>query len=122
MYNDIYLRSEDDPNFVPDTLTTSDELENLVTQTRMTLLTNVGEVLGFPYFGFSAMDYLFELNYINLNSLATGAKDQIDTYCTLAENHKVETSAQVYKLEKYRDAVGLNIDIDNLGGFGVLLD
>lgn len=121
MYNDFYLRTIDDPNYVPGVLTVQDEIENLVAQIKMTLLTSKGEVLGMPDFGFSAYDFLFDLNYVNTQSISQGAKEQIDKHCTLAANHTIDTEAQVIQLEKYRDAIGLAIDVDGGGGFGVLL-
>lgn len=122
MYNDFYLRTSEDPNFIPDVLTVQDEMENLVTQIRMTLLTSKCEVLGIPNFGFSAYDFLFDFNYINLVSVEDGANEQINTHCSLMENHTLSAKASVFKMEKYRDALGLNLDIDNKGSFGVLLD
>lgn len=122
MYTDFYVRTQDDPNFIPDVLASNNELENLVTQIRMTLLTTENEVLGMPDFGFSAFKYLFNSNYVNVDTVAAAAKQQIDTYCTLAPTHNVETEANVYEIEKFRDALGLDVTIDGRGSFGVLLD
>lgn len=121
MYNDFYLRVPGDPKYFPDTLTVQNETENLLTQIRMTLLTSKNEVLGLPEFGFGAHDFLFDTNLINTDTVAEVAKEQIDTYCTLAVNHSIETDANVFALEKYRDALALDITIDGDLELGLML-
>jgi len=121
VYNDFYLRSEDDPKYFPDTLSVQNELENLTTQVRMTLLTSKNEVLGMDEFGFGALDYLFDTNLINTLTVASVAKEQIDQYCTLAKDHLITTEANVFQLEKYRDGIALDISIDGDLELGLLL-
>ena len=121
MYNDFYLRSPDDPQYFPDILAVQNDTENLLTQIRMTLLTSKGEVLGMPDFGFGAHDYLFDTNMINTSTVADVAKDQIDLYCTLAEGRDIKTEANIFNLEKYRDALALDIKLDGELELGLLL-
>lgn len=116
------MRPETDPNFIPNILMVSDQTEALVEQIKMTLLTDRGEVLGDPNFGFSAYDYLFSTNSVDISAIESKAGEQISSYATLSNKVQVTTQANVYEIEKYRNAIGLDINVGDLGKFGILFD
>lgn len=122
MYNDFYLRPATDPNFIPGVMVVNNQTEALVQQIKMTLLTDKGEVLGDPNFGFSAFDYLFDTHEVNTTAIENKAMEQINDYVTLSQKTNVSTSAVVYEVEAYRNAIGLDIHVGELGKFGILFD
>lgn len=122
MYLDFYMRTQDDPNFIPGKFVVSDLTESLVEQIKMTLLTNRGEVLGDAGFGFSAYDYLFDVNNADTQSISAKADQQINSYVTLANKVDVKTNAVIYQVEKYRNAIGLDVSVGEQGKFGILFD
>jgi len=122
MYLDFYMRTQDDPNFVTGVLQVSDPTESLVEQIKMTLLTDRGEVLGDSNFGFGAYDYLFDTHTADTQAISAKADQQINSYVTLANKTEVKTSAVVYEVEKYRNAIGLDIQVGQQGKFGILFD
>lgn len=122
MYLDFYMRTSDDPNFIPGVFAISDPTEALVEQIKMTLLTDKGEVMGDPSFGFGAYDYLFDTHTADTATITAKANQQIASYVTLAAKTEVKTSAVVYQVEKYRNAIGLDIQVGDVGKFGILFD
>lgn len=122
MYLDFYLRPPDDPNFISNTFVVSDQTECLVEQIKMTLLTNKGEVMGDTNFGFGAYNYLFDTHTADTAAITANADQQIANYVTLANKVEINTSAVVYQVEKYRNAIGLDIQVGVLGKFGILFD
>src|SRR3989304_1417726 len=54
-----YMRNSDDPNFKDNLLEVSDEIEILISQIKMILLTDQGDILGAPDFGMSLESLLF---------------------------------------------------------------
>lgn len=122
MYTDFYIRPEGDPNFIPGVMVLNDHTEALVAQLKMTLLTNHGEVLGDVNFGFSSFDYLFDTNDVDINSIEHKSMQQINDYVTLSKKTEVKTTAVVYEMDKYRNAIGLDIQVGDEGKFGILFD
>lgn len=59
---DIYTRLASDQTYVPKVETT-DGMEQILSQIKMILGTNYGDVLGNPYFGSCIKKYLFNLSY-----------------------------------------------------------
>ena len=116
------MRTQDDPNFIPGVFTVSDQTEALVEQIKMTLLTDRGEVMGDPNFGFGAYDYLFDTHTANTAAITAKADQQIASYVTLSNQVEVKTAAVVYQVEKYRNAIGLDVQVGELGKFGILFD
>lgn len=123
MITDIYLRSEDDPNFVPDTMHIHDEIEETVTQTKMTVLTQPGEVLGEPDFGLNAFAFLYERdNTVDVESLETRSNNQIQTYVTMDEKFDISSRAVQFEIEEFRSGLGLEIAIGKVGNFGIIFE
>ena len=108
---DFYMRTESDPNFVPDQIEVYDEIESCVNQVRMTLLTNKGEVLGEPDFGLEVTKYLFDFEIDPFN-LADGANAQIQKYVSESRKRKVTAKPSYVTDEKERKTYILQIAID----------
>lgn len=92
MANDIYFRGPNDPNYKEGIVTVSDDIENTLQQTRMTLLTKKGEVLGEPDFGFNMDKYLFEFDSYPASLINQEANEQIKEYVLMAQKYKVEAN------------------------------
>lgn len=119
---DYYMRLQSDPKFEPGKIETNDEIEELVNQIKMTLLTNRGEVLGEPNFGVQIEKYLFEFD-VDPFALSGSASNQIGEYISLARSRQVTVdparipdNANGYG----RDVLVLNINIGDGKSFGLL--
>ena len=59
---ELYMRPPDDPAYKDGILEVSEEIEILLNQIKMILLTDQGDVLGAPDFGMSLEDMLFSFD------------------------------------------------------------
>lgn len=119
---DYYMREEGDPKFQQGKIETTDEIEELVNQIKMILLTNKGEVLGEPNFGVEIEKYLFEFD-VDPFGLAGAASAQVGEYISLAKTREIQIDpARIEdKGNAYgRDVLVLNINIGQGKEFGVL--
>jgi hypothetical protein len=82
MVKEIYIRTEDDPMFIPGIIDYSNEIESIITKVKMLLGTVPGEVLGDSDFGIdieylvfdtkqSALDIKEKLNELLLTYIPT---------------------------------------------------
>ena len=118
---DFYMRSLDDPKYIKDTLETTDEIEEIVSQIRMTLLTEKGEVLGEPNFGVDVNKYLFEFD-IDPFSLSGSAEQQIDKYVTGSRKRDIQVRPGKYTDDRDRQIFVLSINIKGSDSFALLYD
>ena len=118
---DFYMRAVGDPKYIKDTLETTDEIEEAVSQIRMTLLTEKGEVLGEPNFGVDVNKYLFEFD-IDPFALSGSAEQQIDKYVTSSRKRDIQVRPGKYTDEKDRQIFVLSIDIKGSDSFALLYD
>jgi hypothetical protein len=119
---DFYMRTEQDPQFVPDQVEVYNELEAGVNQVRMTLLTKKGEVLGEPNFGLEVEKYLFEFE-LDPYGLAEEANSQIQSYVSEARKRQFSVSPGFLTDERDRRIYVLQIKIDEQKTpFAVLYD
>lgn len=109
--SDFYFRPTTDPNYIKDTLECNNQIENTITQVRMTILTRKGEVLGEPAFGLDATKYLFEYEGYPIDILEKEAAEQIQNYVMLSKIYEVVPRA--FNLDDLSDSfkVGLGLDI-----------
>lgn len=82
-FSEIYPRNPDDPNYKVGQLHTNDEVEILIGQIKMCMMTSPGEVLGDPYFGIDLEGMLFEMD-IDQRSLERAIGLHLDTYVPMA--------------------------------------
>jgi len=108
---DFYTRTEADPKFRPDQVEVYDELEACITQVRMTLLTNKGEVLGEPDFGIQVEKYLFDFD-LNPFQLSDEANGQVGKYVSESKRRNITLNPYYIDDEKGNKQYVLNINID----------
>lgn len=118
---DFYMRSENDPKYKKDILENSDELEEAITQIKMTLLTEKGEVLGEPDFGIDVNKYLFEYE-IDPFALSEQAYSQLEVYVAASRTHDIEVTPAEYTDEKDRKSFVLGININGSEPFALLYE
>lgn len=107
---DFYTRSEEDPKFREGQVEVYDELEACITQVRMTLLTNKGEVLGESNFGIQVEKYLFDFD-LNPFQLADEANSQINKYVSESKRRKIGVSPYYTEDNRGNKQYILNINI-----------
>ena len=90
---DIYNRLVSDQNYIPQ-IETNDETEQLLSQIKMVLGTEPGDVLGSPYFGADIKKYIFNLSY---------NQEEINAFVTQAILNSVD-----YDTKKF--AVSVNVE------------
>lgn len=112
---DFYFRPTTDPNYKEDIFESIDDIENTITQTRMTILTKKGEVLGEPNFGIDATKYLFEFEGYPLDLLEKEAAEQINDY--VMHSRVYEVVPRAFELDDLSDIykVGLGLDVSIQG-------
>lgn len=109
----------DDANFKPDILEVNDPIEQLISQIKMMLFTNRGEVLGAPDFGANLEEMLFTFN-LNEFSLKQMLNDQTLKFIPMSINYQVEYDVKFAK-GTVRDICLIDIFINNRPAFGVML-
>lgn len=118
MAREIYTRYPTDPAYKQFTLEVTDEIEALLGQIRMILMTNQGEVIGAPDFGANLDELLFTLNY-NEYSLRSTLYDQLQKFCPLAQKYQVKFDVK-FAQGTVRDMCLIDIYVDGGKAFGVL--
>lgn len=117
---EFYLRDDNDPNYIPDILETSNEMEALVYQIRMTIGTSSGEVLGETLFGADPEDMLFATNY-NIDAWNNKLLEQLKKYSMVAREHNLEVNT-VTMTDGYKDVGILDIKINGKSIIGFAFD
>jgi hypothetical protein len=119
MMTDFYLRAPGDPNYIDGITLSSNDIENTISQIRMTLLTKKGEVLGEPEFGFDPTKYLFEFEGLDLEPIEKEASNQIQEYVMMSKIYSIRAEAftldgleDIYKL-----GMGMSISINGVQQF-----
>jgi hypothetical protein len=119
---DFFLRDPTDPNYRAGIYESRDEIENTITQIRMTLLTRKGEVLGEPNFGFDATGYLFEFEGESLDHIEKVADEQIHNYVMMSKVFTI--TAKPFTLNEVSDihkaGLGVTIQINGVRAFAAL--
>ena len=115
---DFYMRSEGEPKYNKNLLINSDENEEAITQVRLTLLTEKGEVLGEPNFGVDVNQYLFDFD-INPFSLTKEAENQIATYVSASRIKNIIVTPAQFTDDRERKTFVLSVDIQGNDPFGI---
>lgn len=119
MARDLYLRDTDDPNYDPNLIDIDDELEMLISQIKMLLLTAPGEVMGDPNFGIDLEGKLFDTK-VDGNKLKKDILNQMREHCPLALQYDINFNIKFFK-GTTNDAVLIDIVIDGRKIFGVFV-
>jgi hypothetical protein len=114
---EIYIREPEDPNYKDGVLEINDEVEILITQLKMLILTTKGDILGAPAFGMSLEDLLFSFN-ANEYTLQNEFNDQLMRFCPLAAKYDVKLEVKFFR-GTVRDIGFLDISINDRKVFGV---
>ena len=121
MVKEIYIRTPNDPNFVPNIIDYSNEVESTLSQLKMILGTNKGDVFGTYDFG------------INLNYLVFGTKlpkeeirqrllDQIVSYGNISKNISLDIDINFGQSGYGYDYAIIDITINGKKTIGFLVD
>ncbi len=115
---DFYMRSEGDPKYKSGVIQVSDDTEEAISQIKMTLLTDKGEVLGEPEFGLEVNKYLFDFE-TNPFGLSNEANLQIEKYVASSKIKNIEVSPSKFTDDRDRDVFVLEVNINGNNSFGV---
>lgn len=119
MARELFMRDLSDPNYKEGILETSDEMEMLIGQIKMILLTNRGEVLGAPDFGMSLEEQLYTFD-ANEYSLRSALRDHMIKFCPLGEKYSVDFDVK-FARGTVRDICIIDVFIDGKTAFGVYI-
>jgi len=119
---DFFFRDPLDPNYRTGIYESSDEIENTITQIRMTLLTKKGEVLGEPNFGFDATGYLFEFEEESLDNIEKSADEQIHSYVMMSKIYTIVATPFTLSdiADVHKAGLGITIAINGVRAFAAL--
>ena len=115
---DFYMRSEGDPKYKRGILQVSDDTEEAISQIKMTLLTDKGEVLGEPEFGLEVNKYLFDFE-TDPFGLSNQANLQIEKYVASSKIKNIEVSPSKFTDDRDRDVFVLEVNINGNNSFGI---
>lgn len=118
MITEIYSLDPNDALYDPNALEIYNNRDVLISQIRMILNTDNGEVLGDLNFGGSLEDLLFEFNY-NENQIISRLQDQINGYCQPGPEFTVTLSVKFYQ-GTIRDGCLIDVYIDGIKSLGIL--
>lgn len=121
---DFYFRPVEDPNYQEGIFESTNDIENTISQVRMTLLTRKGEVLGEPDFGIDVTKYLFEFEGYPIDILEREVSGQVQNYVMLAKSYEVVPTAFTLNddTDAFKVGLGLNISIGGKRTFAVLYE
>lgn len=120
MAREIYMRDPSDPYYKSDILEVNDEAEMLISQIKMMLFTNRGEILGAPDFGANLEEYLFTFN-VNEFSLRTMLMDQTMKFIPMAEKYQVDYDIK-FARGTVRDICLIDVKLLSQPVFGVVIN
>ena len=108
---DFYMRSDGDPKYKKGILQVSDETEEAVSQIKMTLLTEKGEVLGEPEFGLDVNKYLFDFE-TDPFGLSNQATSQVERYVSASKFKNIEIKPSKFTDDRDREVFVLEVNIN----------
>ena len=114
---ELYIKTIGDPNFRDDQLQSDEEIQMMLTQIETLIFTNKGEVLGNPEFGLNLDDYVYSFRY-NDDMLKGVVSSAISQHVPLSNKYPVNVTVD-YTTESDRNAVYIDITIDNRYGIGL---
>jgi hypothetical protein len=119
MITDIYSLDPNDGLYSPGILEIHNDRDILLSQIRMILNTENGEVLGDLNFGGSLEDLLFEFNY-NENQIIKKLQDQINAYCDPSPQYSVTLSVKFFQ-GSVRDGALIDVFINGVKSLGLFV-
>lgn len=119
MVSEIYTLAPGDPLYDGEMMEIRNERDLLISQIRMILNTENGEVIGDANFGCSLEDMLFEFN-LNEAQLTRRLMDQIKAYCDLEPNFRVSVDVKFFQ-GTVRDGAIIDIFINQQKAIGLFV-
>lgn len=120
MIREIYLRSVDDPNYIPNMLEHSDDVECIIQQIKMLLGTDYGQVLGDINFGVSLKKLVFQTT-LPKQKIEQLIQEQIRDYVN-TKNYSVTTKVSFGKSNINSDYAIVDIIINQKAVLGILVE
>jgi hypothetical protein len=120
MITDIYLKHENDPGYEELSFIEREELQVLLAQIKMTLLTPTRTVLGGSTYGVNEESFLFDFSEsVDLAGLEIGVRYQLKQYCSLLKNRNWDVKAYLIPdgIDQFRDSIHLLLTIDGKARF-----
>lgn len=116
---ELYIKALGDPNYRDDQMESDEEIQMMLTQIETLIFTNKGEVMGDPEFGLNLEDYVYSFMY-NDDMLKGVVGNAISRYIPLSSIYPVNVEVS-YTTESDRNAVYIDITIDNRYGIGLYI-
>ena len=120
MIREIYLRNVEDPNYKPNMLEHSDDVECIIQQIKMILNTDYGQVLGDVNFGVSLKKLVFQTS-LPKQKLEQMIQEQIRYYVN-TKNYSVTTRVSFGKSEFNTDYAIVDILINQKAVMGIIVE
>lgn len=121
MIREIYIRTPDDPNFVPGVIDFKNETEYLLNQIRMLLGTKKGDVLEEYNFGADLESFVFN-TVRSASEMEKIIDDQISIYVDIPQSMTVSTEVSFGDSGKGYDIAVVDIIINGNKCMGFLID
>lgn len=121
MIREIYIRTPDDPNFVPGVIDFKNETEYLLNQIRMLLGTKKGDVLEEYNFGADLESFVFN-TVRSASEMEKIIDDQISIYVDIPQSMTVSTEVSFGDSGKGYDIAVVDIIINGNKCIGFLID
>ena len=121
MVKEIYIRTPNDPNFVPNIIDYSNEVESTLSQLKMILGTNKGDVFG-------TYDFSLDLNYLVFGTklpkeeIRQRLLDQIVSYGNISKNISLDIDINFGQSGYGYDYAIIDITINGKKTIGFLVD
>ena len=115
---DIYTRIPGDPNYVPNKIEITEDLEFILIQLELILFTRQHDVLGDLGFGGDLEDLIFTTN-LSGAQIENVIRKQVTEYIPLANTYSIDVSCEFYKGVE-RDTAVLDITVDGRTAIGLL--
>ena len=121
MVKEIYIRTPNDPNFVPNIIDYSNEVESTLSQVKMILGTNKGDVFGTYDFGLD-LNYLVFGTKLPKEEIRQRLLDQIVSYGNISKNISLDIDINFGQSGYGYDYAIIDITINGKKTIGFLVD
>jgi hypothetical protein len=121
MIKDIYIRDENDPFYNPTIIDYANDNEYVISQIKMILSTNPGQVLGDYDFGVD-LEYMVFGTKKNAEEIKEKIKQQIQTYVKLPLGMSVDCALNFGKDNNGSEYAVIDIYINGAKSIGFLID
>ena len=121
MVKEIYIRTPNDPNFIPNIIDYSNEVESTLSQLKMILGTNKGDVFGTYDFGLD-LNYLVFGTKLPKEEIRQRLLDQIVSYGNISKNISLDIDINFGQSGYGYDYAIIDITINGKKTIGFLVD